>query len=112
MWLHRVMDTSELNRTRSVSVGQFLPPAGSSAASMPRSTHRSSSCRAAFTAPPRLDAELPPVRVTFPDGVTIVTPGTVRVGDRVTVEPSTATGGPLANVMQAMAIALASEAGG
>ncbi len=40
----------------------------------------------------------------------VVAPGTVRVGDPVAVEPSTATGGPLANVMQAMASALASEA--
>jgi uncharacterized protein YcbX len=28
-------------------------------------------CRAAFTEPPQPDAELPPVRVTFPDGVTV-----------------------------------------
>jgi uncharacterized protein YcbX len=41
----------------------------------------------------------------------VVTSGTVRVGDTVTVEPSTATGGPLANVMQALAAALASQAG-
>ena len=40
----------------------------------------------------------------------VVNPGTVRVGDSVAVEPSTATGGPLFNVMQAMASALASEA--
>lgn len=41
----------------------------------------------------------------------VVTPGTVRVGDAVTVEPSAATGGPLANVMMAMASALQSQAG-
>lgn len=41
----------------------------------------------------------------------VVTPGTVRVGDAVTVEPSTTTGGPLANVMMAMASALQSQAG-
>src|SRR5688572_20619563 len=28
-------------------------------------------CRAACTEPPQLDADLPPVRVTFPDGVTV-----------------------------------------
>ncbi|HYH51802.1 MAG TPA: MOSC domain-containing protein [Acidimicrobiia bacterium] len=28
-------------------------------------------CRAAFTEPPKLDAGLPPVRVTFPDGTTV-----------------------------------------
>jgi uncharacterized protein YcbX len=28
-------------------------------------------CRAAFTEPPQLDAALPPLRVTFPDGVTV-----------------------------------------
>ena len=42
----------------------------------------------------------------------VVTPGTVRVGDEVTVEPSTASGGPLANVMTAMASALQSQSGG
>ena len=42
----------------------------------------------------------------------VVTPGTVRVGDEVTVEPTTATGGPLANVMMAMASALQSQSGG
>ena len=36
----------------------------------------------------------------------VVAPGTVRVGDSVVVEPSTATDGPLANVMMAMASAL------
>ncbi len=41
----------------------------------------------------------------------VVTPGTVRVGDPVAVEPSTATDGPLANVMMAMASALRSEPG-
>ena len=41
----------------------------------------------------------------------VVAPGTVRVGDTVAVEPSTATGGPLFHVMQAMAAALASQAG-
>jgi hypothetical protein len=40
----------------------------------------------------------------------VVTPGTVRVGDPVAVEPSAATDGPLANVMAAMASALQSEA--
>ena len=42
----------------------------------------------------------------------VVTPGTVRVGDSVAVEPSTVTDGPLANVMMAMAAALQSEAPG
>jgi uncharacterized protein YcbX len=41
----------------------------------------------------------------------VVSSGTVRVGDTVAVEPSTASGGPLANVMQALAAALASETG-
>ena len=41
----------------------------------------------------------------------VVTPGTVRVGDTVTVEPSTAADGPLAHVMTAMAAALQSQAG-
>jgi uncharacterized protein YcbX len=38
----------------------------------------------------------------------VVTPGTVRVGDEVAVEPTRATGGLLANVMTAMASALQS----
>jgi MOSC domain-containing protein YiiM len=44
----------------------------------------------------------------------VVAPGTVRVGDSVAVEPSTAMDGPLANVMMAMAMAsaLQSEAPG
>jgi hypothetical protein len=36
----------------------------------------------------------------------------VRVGDSIAVEPSTVTGGPLANVMEAMALALQSQARG
>jgi len=42
----------------------------------------------------------------------VVTPGAVRVGDSIAVEPSTVTGGPLANVMEAMALALQSQARG
>jgi hypothetical protein len=42
----------------------------------------------------------------------VVTPGSVRVGDPVAVEPSSAADGPLANVMAAMALALQSQAGG
>jgi hypothetical protein len=42
----------------------------------------------------------------------VVTPGPVRVGDSVAVEPSTTTDGPLANVMMAMASALQSESPG
>jgi hypothetical protein len=42
----------------------------------------------------------------------VVSPGTVRVGDTVTVEPSTAADGPLAHVMTAMAAALRSQTPG
>lgn len=41
----------------------------------------------------------------------VVTPGTVRVGDAVSVEPSAATDGPLAQVMTAMASALQAQEG-